>query len=458
MKVKLYLNYKIIFLVLISSFILSSCSKDELPPVLIDNVENYNNEVLKEWANLYLEVERYAPNFRPPISARTMGYIGLAVYESVVDGTVRNKSIAHNFQNLNIPGIDQTQDYYWPLVINSVYAQSMKLYFPHISNEYRNKIKLLEEKFNDQYRSEISDEVFDRSTIYGRGVASAVYNYSATDPAGHEGFYNPTSAAYVPPQGINLWQPTAPDYSRALLPYWGFSRTFALSNSDKLCDPPLEYSEDPNSEYYKQVYEVYDIVENMNYDNRWIAEFWSDDNGGLTFTPAGRLLAIGLQLLDMKDLNLAETAEFFAKLGMALSDSGVAVWHSKYHYNLERPSTVINRIIDPNWVTICNNPITGDIGKSPNFPAYPSGHSGFGSAGGLVFAEFFGMNFSFTDNCHKDRTEFNGTPRSFTSFKQMWEENAYSRIPLGVHYQMDCDSGIELGLRAARAVIDLDWK
>lgn len=427
-------------------------------PVEIDYAENYNNEVLKEWGKLYLEVERYAPGFRPPVSARTMGYIGLAVYESLVEGTVRNKSVAQEFPGLSLPGVDLSKDYHWPLVVNAVYAQSMKLYFPHIEKEYRDKITALENSLNDLYRPDVSDEVFERSAIYGRGVASAVFNFSATDPAGHEAFYNPLPASYTPPQGINLWQPTAPEYNPALLPYWGHARTFALKSPEKLCAPPLEYSEEQSSPYFSQIYEVYDIVENITYENRWIAEFWSDDNAELTFTPAGRLLAVGLQLLDLKEMNLAETAEFMAKLGMSLSDCGVAIWYSKYYYNIERPVTAINRLIDSGWKTICNNPLTGDVGKSPNFPAYPSGHSGFGAAGGYVFAEYFGMNFSFTDNCHVGRTEFNGTPRSFNSFKQMWEENAYSRILLGVHYRMDCDAGIELGLRTAKNVLAMDWK
>lgn len=458
MKEGFYMNTKLILAVLILCFLLSSCGKEEALPIEINYVEHYDNHVLKEWGEMYLEVERYAPGFRPPVSARTMGYIGLAVYESVVDGTIRNKSLTREFAGLNLPGADLSKDYHWPLVVNAVYAQSMKLFFPHIEKAYKNRIEELENSLNSIYRAEVSDEVFERSSIYGRGVASAVYFYSATDQAGHEGFYNPLPASYNPPQGINLWQPTAPEYSPALLPYWGHTRTFALKSEERLCGPPLQYSESADSPYFEQIYNVYDEVKNITYENRWIAEFWSDDNAGLTFTPAGRLLAIALQLLELKEMNLAETAEFMAKLGMSLSDCGVAIWHSKYYYNIERPATAINRLIDSEWKTICNNPITGDEGKSPNFPAYPSGHSGFGAAGGYVFAEYFGMAFPFTDNCHIDRTEFNGKPRSFNSFKQMWEENAYSRIFLGVHYQMDCDAGIELGLRTAGNVLALDWK
>jgi hypothetical protein len=35
-------------------------------------------------------------------------------------------------------------------------------------------------------------------------------------------------------------------------------------------------------------------------------------------------------------------------------------------------------------------------------------------------------------------------------------ENAYSRIPLGVHVRMDCDEGLRLGYEIADAVNDVN--
>jgi hypothetical protein len=37
-------------------------------------------------------------------------------------------------------------------------------------------------------------------------------------------------------------------------------------------------------------------------------------------------------------------------------------------------------------------------------------------------------------------------------------ENAYSRVPLGVHFRMDCDAGIRLGELAAQRILELPWK
>lgn len=40
----------------------------------------------------------------------------------------------------------------------------------------------------------------------------------------------------------------------------------------------------------------------------------------------------------------------------------------------------------------------------------------------------------------------------------MAEENAYSRLPLGVHFQMDAEPGIELGDRIGKMVNRLPWQ
>jgi hypothetical protein len=37
-------------------------------------------------------------------------------------------------------------------------------------------------------------------------------------------------------------------------------------------------------------------------------------------------------------------------------------------------------------------------------------------------------------------------------------ENAYARIPIGVHFRMDCDEGLRMGLLAGQRVLELNWK
>ncbi|HRQ31262.1 MAG TPA: vanadium-dependent haloperoxidase, partial [Saprospiraceae bacterium] len=267
---------------------------------------------------------------------------------------------------------------------------------------------------------------------------------------------------YIPPvtgpNGEKLWQPTFPDYTPALFPYWGKVKPFAMKQTDLLGKPPIPYSEDPDSKFYQQANEVRITVNTLTHDEKWIAEFWSDDFYGVTFEPAARQVAIANQLVENEQLALDRAIELYAKLGMAMCDAGISIWLTKYHYNVMRPVQFIRNVMEPGWKTALNHPYTGVKGISPEFPAYPSGHSGFGGSAALIFTDIFGSNYAFVDNCHKDRFEFLGMPRSFNSFLEAGMENAYSRIPLGVHYRMDCDEGLRLGYLAATRVMQMDWK
>ena len=152
-----------------------------------------------------------------------------------------------------------------------------------------------------------------------------------------------------------------------------------------------------------------------------------------------------------------EALELLLRLGFAVNDAAVSAWDDKYTYNTQRPSTYINNNIDADFTTNLARFISS---PNPAFPSYPSGHATFAGAAGGVFISFFGTdNISFTDRTYEDFnyvTTFNGNPRSFTSFTQMAYENAYSRVPLGVHIIEDSTEGLRLGYEIADAVNALD--
>ena len=142
---------------------------------------------------------------------------------------------------------------------------------------------------------------------------------------------------------------------------------------------------------------------------------------------------------------------------MALSDAGVRCWDEKYRFNYLRPIDYIHKVMgETDWNTIMCPDGSGQF-FTPNFPTYPSGHATFGAAAAEVLQDIYGSYFPFTDRCHEDRTEFIGTPRSYNSFIEMAEENAYSRVPIGVHFRMDSEAGVDLGRKIGREVNKLKW-
>jgi hypothetical protein len=164
---------------------------------------------------------------------------------------------------------------------------------------------------------------------------------------------------------------------------------------------------------------------------------------------------------DKQGLDLWENARLFGLLNLALADAYIAHFDAKYHYKLWRPVTAAHLADsdgnphtkgDPTWVPLQQNYPT---------PSYPSGHSTAGGAASRVLQEFFGIdNIDFTvcsltlppgQRC----TDPHPVYRSYLSFSQAAEENALSRILVGLHFRNDVDEGLKFGRRIGHRAANL---
>ncbi len=451
-------KYQLPYLILLSVLFATTfgCRNDEpVTPSSTNLVQNEDAAVPLAWMDLLLEIDRYTQDFRPIPVARALAYINMAAYESVMVGMPDYNSLQNLYTGLSMPDMGNG-NYHYPTVVNAVYASLFKRMLPSeliLADQQANlqfEILALENSFSQEFRTKVGADVFNRSKDHGEAVADAMWNWSRTDPFGHEVYKNPRPEGYTPPSGPGLWQPTYPDFGAAIFPYWGKGRTFAISDTDKLARSPLVFSEDSNSPFYIQALEVKSAVDNLDFTNQWIAEFWSDDFLGETFAAPTRWIAVTNQIINTEQCNLETALYAYAKVSIALNDASVAAWHSKYVYNVERPVSYINRVLDADWKPHRDS--------SPPFPAFPSGHATFGAAAAEVLSHIFGYSYSMTDRSHDGRTEFLGMPRSFDTFYQMAEENAASRIPLGVHFRMDAEEGLRLGYKVGRKVNQMPFK
>jgi membrane-associated phospholipid phosphatase len=443
---------------LLSIFFIASCRPEQVTEIARDT-KQYNMDAALDWQKLMLDISRYTPGARAAIQARALGYIGLAGYEAAVPGMSKYSSLAAHFPALKLPRADANQSYHWGMCVHSAYSTIINAIYPNLPPEQLVRVKLLTTEMDNRYTSQIVDNaVYERSKKFGTDIANAIYAWSITDVQGHDAYLRAQPEDYVPPTGAGKWQPSAPDYSRAYIPYWGKVRTFALSSVEKLSPPPVPYSTSKSSEYYRQGLEVYSITASLSAENQWIAEFWSDDNFQQCLDPSTRWISILNQALVHYKANLETAVLAYAKVGLALSDAGVACWYSKYTYNVERPMQYIRANFDTKWVSMLNYSLAYRKGYTPSAPSYPSGHATFGSAAADAMISVFGSDAYYDyDKTHEGRTDFNGKPRFFKTFTQMAEENAFSRIPLGVHFRMDCDEGFRLGKVAAKRINELKW-
>ncbi len=414
----------------------------------------YSSGVAYDWMYLDLQLIQQTPGFSPPVAARALGYLGLALYESVVPGMSGYQSLAGQLNELSsLPWAQPDEPLHWPTVANAALATMTRMMFSNASAENKARIETLERGLPLKYTQDfdpnsVTPDISNRSETFGKLMAMAIMTWARTD-GGHEawGPIRRSQANYVPPSGSGKWSATPPAFASALLPYWGQNRPMVLKTAaDCPAPPPPAYSEETNSVYYKEGLEVYKISTAATQEQRQFALYWADD-AGKTPTPAGHWAYIANDLLKSRKASLATAAETFARLNLAMSDAFVAGWNTKYTLNLIRPVTYVQLGIDSNW--------TPSLMPTPPFPDYPSGHSVQSAAASRVLEQLFGADTLFTDNTHNDR---GWGPRNFKSFKAAADEAAVSRLYAGIHYRFSIEGGKPQGRCVADKVLALQFK
>ncbi len=420
-------------------------------------VNKIGAETMQSWTSLILDLDRYCSGMRPNATARAIAYIYLSGYETAVPGMREYTSTSRQLDGLRGLRPERNHRIQYELALNTALGLAVDHFLFTLSDENKAKIALLQDENEEALIVGLSDKEVEESKEWGTKVAEAIISYSQSDAAAEEQILDPQPVSYVPPTGDGYWTFSA-DPERALFPYWGNVRTFAIAPEETTTIAPLEYSTSPGTPYFEQMQEVYTVNNDARTEQGeqlHIAEFWSDDVEGLMMSPPMRQVSILAQLIEQEGLNLEDALVLHLKLGFSLNDAAVSTWKYKYDYMVMRPSNFIREFIDADFQTNLYRLV---YWPNPSFPGYPSGHSCFASAAAGVFIEEFGNTFTFTDRTHEGRTEFLGEPRTFETFEAMADENGYSRIPLGVHVRMDCTEGLRLGYEIADAVNDFDIK
>ena len=198
MNCRSFSKFSLLFMLLVAVLV-TSCEEETAVVSDAQLVKSYDATVALKWNELFLEIDRYSPGYRPPAAARLLAYTGLAAYEAGVPGMPEYNSMRYEFPAINLPVADLSQEYHWPASINACYASMFRRFYPHISEADKAKISALENQFNADFSLEASPEVIARSKEFGTAVAIAVYDYSTTDTPGHEAYLNPRPASYIPP-------------------------------------------------------------------------------------------------------------------------------------------------------------------------------------------------------------------------------------------------------------------
>jgi hypothetical protein len=267
----------------------------------------------------------------------------------------------------------------------------------------------------------------------------------------------------------------------ALGAYWGECVPFVLESSSQFRAPP------PPAISSEEYATAYDEAKRLGGDGVVTSTdrspeqtqtgiYWAYDGTPSLCAPPRLYNQIAVHIAGQMGTEAIELARLLALVNVAMADAGMAIWESKYFYDFWRPVTGIREsdpgtgptgagdgnaetIGDPDFSPL-GAPATNLEGPNftPPFPAYPSGHAGFGGALFQTLRHFYGTDsiaFTFVSD------EYNGAtlddegnprpllPRSFSTLSQAEEENGQSRIYLGIHWSFDKTEGIAQGRQVA---------
>ncbi len=435
---------------LVSAGVIISCKNQ---PKKVPN----DFELAAAWANMANYITKNTPANSPTFASRCFGYIGLTMYESVVNGYPQYQSIAPQLNGLNnLPLPQKGVAYSWPLALNAGQAEILRNIYIQTSDENKERVDSLEQSFQEDYTSVNADtSITLRSVMYGRQVALAIFKWSQTD-GGHRAYLSNFDKKLVFEDKPGCWRP--PLYAQAfshfpLHPHWGSNRTFLAA--DSAITPPafIAFDTTKGSAYYNQFVQVYQKNKVLTQDEKEAAIWWSDDPD-ITFTPPGHSYYLATIAIKKTTPSLIKCAETYARVGMAVADAFRNCWKWKYIFFTERANTFVTQHIDQQWESFW---------PDPPFPAFPSGHAIQAGAVATVLTDLYGNNFEITDSAHagRPRDELRNTdfkPRHFKSFWAVAEETANSRFYGGIHTPQDNERGLEKGKIIADNINNLHWK
>ena len=431
-------------LILIITFIaISSCKKDYEPIAI--SPEAFHASVDKVTEVMIHDI------FSPPVASRIFAYPNIAAYEILAVENDKYHSLANQVNGLkSIPKPKDTAfvNYELSALIAHINLSKRLIFSEDRINTFRDSLYTKWETANPKE--------FLASKDYGLEVADFIAAWMDEDN------YKQTRTMpkfTVDSDNPSRWQPTPPSYMDGIEPHWNKIRPFAIDSAQQFKPiPPPHFSMEKDSDFYKELKEVYDISNEITAkgdtsEEVAIAQFWdcnpyvSVTRGHLMFatkkiTPGAHWIGITKIAARKTNSDVMETVHAYTKTSIAIADAFISCWDEKYRSNLIRPETLINQHIDDSWEPVL---------QTPPFPEYTSGHSVVSGAAGTTLTSIFGDNFAFDDDTE---VAFGLPVRSFTSFNEAADEAAISRMYGGIHYRAAVEIGVSQGRNLGTFIVE----
>ncbi|HEY1009247.1 MAG TPA: vanadium-dependent haloperoxidase [Daejeonella sp.] len=430
---------KIYVVIICILFLASSCSEDKDYETVFKNPELYSQTVGSLTDVITYDV------FSPPVASRIYAYSNLAAYEVMASKSVKYRSLSKKLAGFNkLAKPEKPVNIELASLLAFMYV-GQELTFSKDSTQ-----KIIDGLIHLAESNGMPAEIIENSRNYAQGSSKAVMDWSKKDN------YKQTRSAvkYTVNNDESRWVPTPPGYMSAIEPNWMKLRPVMIDSASQFLPlPPSPFSKEKDSKFHKLASEVYDLGVNLTDEQKAIADFWDCNgfkmnvSGHVMFatkamTPGGHWMGITGIVCKNQKADFDKTVFSYAGVSIAIMDSFIACWNTKFTYSLLRPETYINLYLDENWKPYL---------QTPPFPEYTSGHSIISNASATVLTNIFGKNTAFTDSTER---RWGWPDRKFASVNHAAREAAISRIYGGIHYREAMDEGLKEGEKIGNFVFN----
>jgi hypothetical protein len=352
--------------------------------------EDTDQHIITDWNNLTTQI---AKNEKlPPLEfSRVYALVHISMYDSLLAAA----------ESVNKSHYSQYRSYYISTIAEAV-SDVLAYLFPNHVDEIA-KLKL--RQFNQLHESgDNSLSPLKRGMMLGDRVSKAVTNYAKTDYS--ELLWNNHKSIPIGNSQC-IWNGSNP-----VNPMGGFWKTYILkSGSEVQPEKPLPCNSEAD---LQDVRETYELSKNRTAEQNTAIHYWGDVPPPVVWNE------ILNQQIQKRNMTIHDAAYSSVYLNVAMFDSFVSCWYTKYTYWTARP-----------FQRIAN--LTTEI-PTPNFPGYTSGHSVISTVAARVLGELF-----------PDQADY---------FKGKSIEAAHSRLLAGIHFKQDIINGIDQGEKIAEKVVD----
>ncbi|MDZ4288371.1 MAG: vanadium-dependent haloperoxidase [Prosthecobacter sp.] len=293
---------------------------------------------------------------------------------------------------------------------------------------------------------------------FGTLVANDILNWRATDgsaTASDPGLYTPQFGQ------PGHWQPVPPTFSSDPdLPGWGGVTTFAINGTGGFTGSlpgasTVDYlSSAQYATDYNQVKELGSAASGTRtVDQLNAAYFWAAGTG--TVTTAGMWNEVAQSVAASAGLSLQDTARLFAALNVAMADSAIVAWETKYAVDFWSPViAIVNGATDGNAATDEDAAWQSLLTETPNHPSFLSDTSAISAAAAAILKAYLGDDFAFTAGSDIDGDGTDDMLRNFSTFSDAAAEAGMSQIYGGVNFGTSDTDGQTAGTEVADYILD----